>query len=104
MYFDLRQFEISCLKFKFSKGKITPGTRFMENLQNEISKIDGVLEINMVFALVPVITSATFQWHANLKGGLFYILHGAICFFFDVSSCSSWLRGESECLSAILPP
>jgi len=43
MYFDLRQFEISCLKFKFSKGKITPGTRFMENLQTEISKIDGVV-------------------------------------------------------------
>lgn len=43
MYFDLRQFEIKCLKLKFSKGKITPGTIFMENLQKEISKIDGVV-------------------------------------------------------------
>ena len=43
MYFDLRQFEIDCLKFKFSKGKITPGTIFMENLQKGISEIDGVI-------------------------------------------------------------
>lgn len=43
MYFDLRQFELDCMKFKFSKGKITPGTRFMDELQRQIREIDGVV-------------------------------------------------------------
>jgi hypothetical protein len=43
MYFDLRQFELDCMKFKFSKGKITPGTKFMDELQRQIRAIDGVI-------------------------------------------------------------
>jgi hypothetical protein len=43
MYFDLRQFELDCMKFKFSKGKITPGTKFMDELQRQIRTIDGVV-------------------------------------------------------------
>ena len=42
-YFDLRQFELDCIKFKFSKGNISPGTKFMDNLQTEIRKIDKVI-------------------------------------------------------------
>lgn len=43
MYFDLREFELACMKFKFSKGKITPGTKFMDELQRQIITIDGVI-------------------------------------------------------------
>lgn len=39
MYFDLRQFDLDCIKFKFIKGNISPGTKFMDDLQTEILKI-----------------------------------------------------------------
>lgn len=53
IYYNHYQFEIQSKKLRFNKNKISPGTKFMSNLQNELNGYFGNNKFKFKFILDP---------------------------------------------------